>query len=111
MPPIEVGPARALSAIEARLARTAGGEGTVGPNSAIAAAKQAAQSAPVSTPAPSAPAVQTSRALDAGAPPIDIDRVAEIRKAVENGTYPILPARIADAMIAAGMMLRSAHNG
>jgi len=38
--------------------------------------------------------------------PIDHDRVAEIRKAVEEGRYPILPTKIADAMIAAGFLLR-----
>lgn len=46
-------------------------------------------------------------ARDAGqAAPVDTDRVAEIRKAVEQGTYPIIPAKIADAMIAAGYLLR-----
>jgi negative regulator of flagellin synthesis FlgM len=49
-----------------------------------------------------------STALDPGQPPIDAERVAVIRKAVESGTYPIVPARIADAMIAAGLLLRSA---
>lgn len=38
--------------------------------------------------------------------PVDKERVAEIRRAIENGTYPITPARIADAMIAAGYLLR-----
>lgn len=45
--------------------------------------------------------------LSAGAePPVDADRVSEIRQAVEEGRYPIVPAKIADAMIAAGFMLR-----
>ena len=39
--------------------------------------------------------------------PFDTDRVAEIRKAVEQGRYPIVPTRIADAMIAAGFLLRT----
>jgi len=38
--------------------------------------------------------------------PVDHDRVVEIRKAVEQGHYPLLPARIADAMIASGFLLR-----
>lgn len=38
--------------------------------------------------------------------PVDHDRVAEIRKAVEQGRYPVLPAKIADAMIAAGYLLK-----
>lgn len=53
------------------------------------------------------PAIETSVSTDAGEPPVDTDRVALIRHAVENGTYPIIPARIADAMIAAGMLLRT----
>ncbi|ARU15942.1 flagellar biosynthesis anti-sigma factor FlgM [Croceicoccus marinus] len=48
-----------------------------------------------------------SDALDPGAPPVDAQRVAEIRKAIEQGTYPLVPHRIADAMIAAGMFLRT----
>ncbi len=48
-----------------------------------------------------------SDALDPGAPPVDAERVAEIRKAIEQGTYPLVPHRIADAMIAAGFMLRT----
>ena len=39
-------------------------------------------------------------------PPADTARVQEIRKAVEQGRYPVVPARIADAMIAAGYLLR-----
>ena len=64
------------------------------------------------TPAP----VKTAQAPLAAAPtrvlagseaPVDTDRVALIRKAVEQGNYPIKPARIADAMIAAGYLLRA----
>ena len=35
--------------------------------------------------------------------PVDSDRVAEIRKAIKDGTYPILPVEIADGIIAAGL--------
>ncbi len=62
---------------------------------------------------PSAPAGQdaavvvASEARDAGPVPVDNERVSEIRKAVESGTYPLLPAKVADAIIAAGMLLRS----
>ncbi len=38
---------------------------------------------------------------DTARPPIDQERVAEIRDAVRNGSYPLVPAQIADAMIAA----------
>lgn len=52
-------------------------------------------------------AVVRSRELDPGQPPVDSERVAEIRKAIEQGTYPIVPAKVADAMIAAGLLLRT----
>lgn len=101
MPPIEVGPARAATAIDARLVRAAGGEALPGANSVAANSKAA-------KPDTSAGAsVETSDALDPGAAPIDHDRVQMIRKAVETGKYPVVPARIADAIIAAGVLLRS----
>ena len=95
MPPIdigrEIGPARALAAIDSRLARKPGSDGQ-GPEKARARVEQA---------------VVRSEALDAGAAPVDAERVQQIRKAVENGTYPVVPAKIADAIIAAGILLRS----
>lgn len=36
----------------------------------------------------------------AAQPPVNMDRVAEIKKAIANGDFPILPATIADQMIA-----------
>lgn len=36
----------------------------------------------------------------AAQPPVDMDRVAEIKKAIAQGNFPILPATIADQMIA-----------
>jgi len=39
--------------------------------------------------------------------PVDTQRVEEIRKAIEEGRYPIIPMRIADAMLAAGLLLRT----
>ncbi|WP_447413021.1 flagellar biosynthesis anti-sigma factor FlgM, partial [Clostridium perfringens] len=32
--------------------------------------------------------------------PTDADRVQEIRRAIQNGSFPILPATIADRLIA-----------
>lgn len=94
MPPIEVGSTSALGAVGARLSR----------------AVDTAPAEPTSLSAWSeSPAVDAASALDPGAPPIDAERVTLIRKAVENGTYPIIPAQIADAMIAAGVLLRSHH--
>lgn len=39
--------------------------------------------------------------VDAGSAPVDRDRVAEIREALRDGSYPLVPTEIADAMIAA----------
>lgn len=39
----------------------------------------------------------------ASSPPIDSDRVGEIRKAIQNGSFPILPATIADRLLALKM--------
>jgi negative regulator of flagellin synthesis FlgM len=44
--------------------------------------------------------------LQIGSPPVDAERVAQIRDAIEKGSYPLVPAKIADAMIAASMLLR-----
>jgi len=91
MPPFEVGPARAISAVDNRLARETRGQGQ-GPEKARNQLDQAIVKSDVPT---------------AGQPPVDAERVQVIRKAVESGTYPILPARIADAVIAASFILRS----
>jgi|GEM_PF-5840716 negative regulator of flagellin synthesis FlgM len=51
--------------------------------------------------------VPVSTVASAGVqPPVDQDRVTEIRRAIESGRYPVVPAKIADAMIAAGLLLR-----
>jgi negative regulator of flagellin synthesis FlgM len=64
---------------------------------------------PQATPSDTAAAaqVETSDAVKAGVAPVDQERVQTVRHAIETGKYPIIPARIADAMIAAGMLLRS----
>lgn len=36
-------------------------------------------------------------------PPVDHERVQQIRRAIEEGRFPIVPARIADRLIAASM--------
>ncbi len=51
--------------------------------------------------------VSLGNGLEAKAPPVDVERVEKIRQAIEAGTYPLLPAKIADAMIAAGIILRN----
>lgn len=49
--------------------------------------------------AATAASVGVSRALSQSAP-VDVERVARIRKAIEDGRFPILPATIADRLIA-----------
>lgn len=49
--------------------------------------------------------VELKGSVDASQPPVDAERVAQIREALKEGSYPILPAKIADAMIAARLML------
>ena len=36
----------------------------------------------------------------AASPPVDIDRVAQIKKAIAEGSFPIVPETIADRLIA-----------
>lgn len=45
------------------------------------------------------PATQLATQLSAQ-PPVDTDRVSRIKQAIANGTFPILPATIADRMLA-----------
>lgn len=89
MPPIEMGPTRPIGAVDVRIARQSAGF----------------RETTERTGEPAKP-VALSDALKAGQAPVDIDRVELIRKAVETGDYPVFPAKIADAMIAAGLLLR-----
>jgi negative regulator of flagellin synthesis FlgM len=101
MPPIEVGVTRAIGAVIPDLTRKTSTDATsVNSNVANAIAAPSASVAAKS-------ALATTAALEPGQAPVDADRVAQIRKAVESGSYPLVPTRIADAMIAAGMLLRS----
>ncbi|GAA4044856.1 flagellar biosynthesis anti-sigma factor FlgM [Parerythrobacter jejuensis] len=58
-----------------------------------------------SAPAPEGVRVEVGAAIEPGQPPVDSDRVAEIRSALKDGSYPIVPTQIADALIAARLML------
>lgn len=96
MPSIEFGPkglqpARAVGAVDVRAARP-DAKATIHRGSA---------------PASDAPTVERSDAFEAGAAPVDAERVSEIRRAIDKGSYPVIPMRVADAMIAAGLLLRS----
>lgn len=99
MPSIEFGPKPAQPARPVQALDNAERHGS-GPSAPVGSERAAAVANPHS-------AVVRSRAFDPGQPPVDAERVAEIRKAIEQGTYPIVPARVADAMIAAGLLLRS----
>jgi negative regulator of flagellin synthesis FlgM len=101
MPPIEIGPARPVGAVRTNIATTASAPAQAIANAPAAAASSASAETPVA-------AVQTSQALDPGKPPIDENRVSVIRNAIQKGTYPLLPTKVADAMIAAGLMLSTA---
>lgn len=46
-------------------------------------------------------ALEVGPAIDPSSPPVDADRVSQIRKALKDGTYPLVPTKIADAIIAA----------
>lgn len=95
--PRPVGPVQVKTATTAKAASVAAAPAIVAPETpAVADAGPAAK-------------VQRSSALDAGSSaPVDVERVKDIRQAIEKGSYPLVPARIADAMIAAGMLLRTA---
>lgn len=88
--------ARPVGAVDARIVRTAAGLNDQKPGGAPAAASG-------STPA----AYRPSEALDPGQAPVDAERVQVIRHAIETGAYPVIPTKIADAMIAAGLLLRA----
>ena len=49
--------------------------------------------------------VEISDASEAISPPVDAERVAQIRDALRDGSYPLVPAKIVDAMIAAQVSL------
>lgn len=98
MPPIEFDGARAVQPVR-KLAPASARPGSAGVHGESAISGKQASRQPET--------VQLDAvAFEAGQPTMDIERVAQIRKAVESGSYPLLPARVADAMIAAGMFLR-----
>ena len=81
-----------LSDITARTVRTA---------NTSASHKVASPSAPKAVQAEDGIGVATVVTTADSVAPVDSDRIPEIRKAIEDGRYPLVPAKIADAMIAA----------
>lgn len=82
--------------------------GSVSPVRAVRTSPFTASSAEAGEPSPAVspePALKIETPALAAAPPVDTERVAQIRLAIAEGSYPLVPARIADAMIAAGLRL------
>ncbi len=86
MPSFEIGPTRPVGAVQVK---------TVNTETGLQSVKADDQPATSGSVASSTPQVETSEAVKAGTAP------------VESGRYPLIPAKIADAMIAAGMLWRS----
>jgi negative regulator of flagellin synthesis FlgM len=63
---------------------------------------------PIATPGKARAAgisVEVNAPSNVATPPVDAERVRDIRNAVRDGSYPLVPAKIADAMIAAQVSL------
>lgn len=90
MPPIDLPPIRPTGPVEPRQ------------NQPVVVRPQVAAQAE-----PAAPAVEVDAALTGSQPPVDTGRITEIRKAIDEGRYPVIPMRVADALIASGLLLRS----
>lgn len=85
---------------------------SVGPARAVASGERAqieARTRPAAAAAPAAAtpgiSLEVSAAADAGAPPVDAERVNQIKAALRDGSYPLVPTKIVDAMIAAQVSL------
>lgn len=74
-------------------------------NGATEQSRAAEASRAATNAAPQGVNVELSNRVEAGQPPVDADRVAEIRAALQDGSYPIVPTEIADALIAARLMM------
>lgn len=67
----------------------------------VARPQTATPSAPVGPqPERAAPQIAALARSVAAAPPVDAERVERIKAAIANGTFPILPATIADQLMA-----------
>jgi negative regulator of flagellin synthesis FlgM len=49
--------------------------------------------------------VSGAAAVEATSPPVDAERVSQIKAALRDGSYPLVPTKIVDAMIAAQVSL------
>jgi negative regulator of flagellin synthesis FlgM len=84
---------------------------SVGPARALVSGERAqieARTRPAAgSPAAAAPGIslEVSAASDAATPPVDAERVSQIKAALRDGSYPLVPTKIVDAMIAAQVSL------
>ena len=67
-------------------------------------ARSPAASRPVATPEAGI-SVELSASAEVSTPPVDAERVQQIRAALQDGSYPLVPTKIVDAIIAAQVSL------
>lgn len=60
-----------------------------------------ANAARTASASPASISVEVGGGVDTASPPVDAERVQQIRAALQDGSYPLVPAQIVDAMIAA----------
>jgi negative regulator of flagellin synthesis FlgM len=78
------------------------------PAAEVAGSRAPAQPAAAPAAERTAPAAETGTVTRlAAAAPVDRARVEAIRKALDSGTYPLKPAMMADAMIAARYLVEA----
>jgi negative regulator of flagellin synthesis FlgM len=102
MPSVELGK---LTGITSARALAPSDRAQVEPRAAVATPRS------VLTGPDSGISVELSAGPEAATPPVDAERVKQIRDAVRDGTYPLVPSKIADAMIAAQVSLSLPEQG
>ena len=61
--------------------------------------------------APGGVSLEVSSAGETASPPVDAERVSQIKAALRDGSYPLVPTKIVDAMIAAQVSLSMPERG
>ncbi len=70
----------------------------VAPVSAVPAAQASVETANAVPTAPTT--LQALSQSMSASPPVDVDRVARIKKAIQDGNFPLIPSTIADRLLA-----------
>ena len=96
MPSVELSK---LSAVSAPRALTANDRAQIEARAPVKPGTPAAASSGISL------EVSGAAVPDAATPPVDAERVGQIRAALRDGSYPLVPTKIVDAMIAAQVSL------